>query len=552
MLRSLYIQNYALIDELDIRFLSGLTVITGETGAGKSILLGALSLILGKRADTQVLLDTSKKCIVEGVFDLSDYEMENFFGSNDLDRDDEHTIIRREISVSGRSRAFVNDTPVNLSLLQELGSRIIEVHSQNHVLMLNDHEFRLQVVDSYSGLTSLVKEYRDGYRRYRDMQKHLDELKENEKKAIADRDYLSFQLDELEKAGLSDDEQETLEEEFRLLENAGEIKTRLIAAAEALKGEGNSILSALTEVKNGIADLARYGEKFSSMAERLSQDYIDLNDLAAEIESAGEQVGVDPARSEEVSRRLDVIYRLQQKHGVSSVSELKEIRDDFAARLKNIGTLEDDIARLEKEIASLENDLSKRAEHISQKRKSAAEPVESAVTETLGRLGMPKARFRIDFGSPNELDRNGKDRISFMFNANDVGESREVGRIASGGELSRLMLSIKSLLSTKKLLPTVVFDEIDIGISGKIADKMGDILRQLSGRMQVVAITHLPQIAGKGDAHYLVSKDISDSRSKTVIRLLQGEERVEEIARMLSGKTLTDASRETARHLMGE
>jgi len=549
MLKHLSIENYALIDNLSIDFYSGFSVITGETGAGKSILLGALGLILGNRADTQTLLNKEKKCIVEGVFNIKNYGLEYFFRSNELDYDDQ-TILRREINKSGKSRAFINDTPVNLNQMKELGDKLVNIHSQHKTITLNDTDFQLAVVDDYVQHNDLLQKYRLHYRDFQRLKQKFNQLQEQEKNSKAEQDYFRFLYDELEKAALIENEQEELESKLEVLNNAEEIKSGLLKSIQLLIDEEKGILWRLTEVKSQVKSLQHYHKNLDELEERLESNIIDLKDITAEIERTEEEVRYDPARLEEVNERLNLIYSLQQKHRVKSLEELIRLREDFSSKLEGISSLEDELKVLKHEIDKQQTDLDQLAAQISTNRKNALPDIENKIIDQLRKLGMPEAVFRVDFIEMERLGPDGRDSLRFLFNANKGGAPGEVSRIASGGELSRLMLSIKSLISHKNLLPTIIFDEIDMGVSGDIANKVGDILLKMAGSMQVIAISHLPQIAGKGGKHYLVYKDSGGEVTTSRIKAISGEERLTEIAKMLSGEKITKGALENARELL--
>ncbi|MCF8235539.1 MAG: DNA repair protein RecN [Bacteroidales bacterium] len=549
MLKHLSIENYALIDSLSIDFYPGFSVITGETGAGKSILLGALGLILGNRADTQTLLNKEKKCIVEGVFNIKNYGLEYFFRSNELDYDNQ-TILRREINKSGKTRAFINDTPVNLNQMKELGDKLVNIHSQHKTITLNDTDFQLAVVDDYVQHNNLLQKYRSHYHDFQKLKQNFFQLQEQEKNSKAEQDYFRFLYDELEKAALLENEQEELESELEVLNNAEEIKSGLFKSIQLLGDEEKGILTRLIEVKGQLTSLQHYHKNLDELGERLNSNIIDLKDIAAEIEGTEEEIRYDPERLEEVNERLNLIYSLEQKHRVQSMEELIRLREEISTKLEGMSSLEEELKKLEQEIEKKQAALKQLAGHISNNRKNALPDIEKKVIGLLMKLGMPEAVFKIDFQETDRLGPDGRDSLRFLFNANKGGMPGEVSRIASGGELSRLMLSIKSLISHKNLLPTIIFDEIDMGVSGDIANKVGDILLKMAGSMQVIAISHLPQIAGKGGKHYLVYKDSGGEITTSRIKAISGEERLTEIAKMLSGEKITKGALENARELL--
>jgi len=549
MITHLSISNYALIRKLDINFSNGLSVITGETGAGKSILLGALSLILGNRADSQILLDKTKKCVIEGTFNIKDYNLIPFFKENDLDYDD-NTLLRREINKSGKSRAFINDTPVNLNLIKELGDKLVNIHSQNKTVTLNNSDFQLAVVDSYVNKNDVLKQYRFGFKNYSEKKKKLNGLIEKENKSKSDQDYFQFQFDELEKANLDPDEFNNIEKELELLNHHEEIKTNLAGISQILDNKELNIISQLNEALSLIKNISEYNNDFENFHKRVESNLIDLRDLSSEIESIGESIIYDPKRITELNNNIDIVFHLQQKHRVNSVNKLIAIKDNLSEKLNEISSLENEINSLKNEISVIETELTKLAKLISLSRGEAIPKIEKNITELLVELGMPDGRFKVEQIKFNELTIDGFDKVKFLFNANKGGTLSDMSKIASGGELSRLMLSIKSLISQKNLLPTIIFDEIDSGVSGNIANKVGVILKKISQTMQVIAITHLPQIAGMGNFHYLVFKDSEKEITESRIKLISADERINEIAKMLSGSKISEIALQNAKELL--
>jgi DNA repair protein RecN (Recombination protein N) len=549
MLVRLTVENYALIDKLDISFDNGLTIITGETGAGKSILLGALSLILGQRADTQVLLDKERKCIVEGEFNIRDYEFESFFKDNDLDPEPS-VIVRREISPLGKSRAFINDTPVNLNVLKDLSERLIDIHSQHRTLEINDAAFQVSVIDSFAQQQQQIKSYQEQFRKYRELNKNLADLKERQIKFQTDQDYYQFQFDELEQAQLVIGEQEELEAELNILNNAEAIRENLIKSADSLSETDENILSKLVAVQQMLVQAAKYDQRLAELADRMNILNVEIKELSREISQHATKVILDPARTEIVSNRLDLIYKLVQKHHVNSVAELIAIKEKLEERLLQMSSLDNEIVAIQKEVDELESRLEKLSVEISNARKKIIPSAESKLKELLKNLGMPDAKISIECLPTEQFGTRGKDNIRFLFNANKGGELKELSNIASGGELSRLMLAVKSLISQNNLLPTIIFDEIDSGVSGEVAGKVGQILGNLGKQMQVIAITHLPQIAARGNQHLYVYKKTVGNSTHTFIRGLNEEERIKEIAQMIGGKNLTENTLETARELL--
>ncbi len=549
MITHLSIKNYALIRKLDIDFLDGFSVITGETGAGKSILLGAMSLILGNRADSQVLLDKTKKCVVEGTFNIKDYNLNTFFNENDLDYD-ENTFLRREINKNGKSRAFINDTPVNLNLIKELGDKLVNIHSQNKTITLNNSDFQLAVIDSYVDKNEILRNYRLGFKNYSEKKKLLDELIEKESKSKSDQDYFQFQYDELEKANLDSGEFVNIEKELELLNHYEEIKTNLADISKILENNELNILSQLNNILSLINNISEYNKDFEEIKKRIESNFIDLKDVSAEIENIGDGINYDPARVEELNNRLDTVFHLQQKHRVNSVDELISVKENLTEKLNEISSLENEIDELKKEISKIETGLIKLAKSISANRGEAIPKIEKNITELLSQLGMPDGRFKVEQMKFNKLTIDGFDKVKFLFNANKGGVLSDMSKIASGGELSRLMLSIKSLISQKNLLPTIIFDEIDNGVSGNVANKVGKILKKISGSMQVIVITHLPQIAGMGDSHYLVYKETDKDITKSRIKIISESERINEIAKMLSGSKVSEIALQNAKELL--
>ncbi len=549
MLSTLHVRNYALIRHLEIEFRQGLTIITGETGAGKSILLGALGLLLGNRADTAVLMDKDKKCFVEGSFRIGSYGLEDFFRGNDLDFEDP-VILRREIAPGGKSRAFINDTPVNLPLVRELGIRLVDIHSQHQNLNLSDHRFQLTVVDTVAGNRDLLHEYRQRFNEYTELGQRLEELREKARQARTDLDYLSFQFSQLEEAKLSENEQEVLEQELQTLDHAEEIKRNLFLAHSLLDGEEASVRDLLNRAMQAFSAIRSYYPAAGELGERIESAWIELKDISAQSETDGNSMELDPARQQLVRERLDLIYSLMQKHGVRDMEALIRIRDELDARINDISSYDEQISALEEEWGRCREDLENLSGSLNAARKNVLPQIEKEVKGMLVDLGIPNATFRISARELGDFSPTGRDEVEFLFSANRQVPPWEISRVASGGELSRLMLSIKSLLSESLELPTIIFDEVDSGVSGEIADKVGGIMKRMARGKQIINITHLPQVAGKGEHHYLVFKADEEGGERTGIRLLGDEERVLEIARMLSGEELTEAAISNARELM--
>ena len=551
MLKHLQIENYILIDYLEIDFHEGFTVITGETGAGKSILLGALELILGNRADTQVLLEKDRKCTIEGVFLVGGYGLSAFFTENDLDYDDQ-LILRREISPAGKSRAFINDTPVTLAQMKDLGSRLVDIHSQNATITLNQADLQLAVLDSFAGSTALAAEFRERYEAFRSTERALQELIREEEKARSEEDYLRFQLEELIAASLQQDEQQRLEEEMNLLSNAEEIKENLFTASRALSEGEVNVLGLLAEAQAHLRKISSYHAAYADISARLESGLIELKDIAGEIEQAESSTTFDPDELTRIQERLDLIYHLQTKHRASSVVELLRIRDGLETSLGNLSSLEEKIQEAKKSLITQEEQLRELAERLSSVRSEPRGAFELEISGLLHHMGMPDARFSVDLRRTGQLTRDGMDRMSFLFSANKGHDLKPLSESASGGELSRVMLAIKAMISQKNLLPTIILDEIDNGISGDIAGRVGDILLKTSGQMQLIAITHLPQIAGRAATQFSVYKQVRDSKTLSGIRKLSTEQRVDELAKMISGREVTEAARQTARELLNQ
>lgn len=551
MLQSINIQNYALINELEIDFNKGLNIITGETGAGKSILMGALSLILGQRADTSVLKDKSKKCFVEARFLVKDYNVKSFFNENELDYED-LTIIRREITDNGKSRAFINDTPVNLNVLKDFSSYLIDIHSQHQSLLLGDDNFQLSLVDSFANHHNLLNEYSENFNTYHNLANEYQKLLDNADKAKSDLDYYQFQYDQLEALKLNENEQEELEKELEQLNHAEEIKQNLSNTNFLLTGEDISIINNLKQAKNAIQSISKYLKEGEDLTNRLESAYIELQDIDNEIETINEKIEHDPARIEFIRERLDNIYSLEQKHKVFTIKELLKIKDDLSNKIQSINSYDFETEKLKKQLDELKEELQKQADQISLNRGKIIPVIENKVIEILQQLGIPNAAFKVEQLKSDEFLPTGKEFIRFLFSANKNVALEELSKVASGGEISRLMLSIKSLIVETKTLPTIIFDEIDTGTSGEIADKMGAIIKTISQKIQVVNITHLPQIASKADYHYLVYKKDNHETTNTYIKLLNKEERINEIAKMLSGEQLTDAAIQNAKVLLAK
>lgn len=550
MLKSLYIKNYALIDSLEIDFESGFSVITGETGAGKSIILGALSLILGQRADSKALKQGESKCIIEGTFNVSAYDLKDFCEEAGIEYDPKSYILRREVLSSGKSRAFINDSPVSLNELKELGGFLIDIHSQHQNLMLGDTHFQLQVVDSLAGTGSLIKEYQNAFRIYKQADKALSELKELAEKNKADEDYFRFQYEALSEAKLTEGEQEELEQELSTLNHAEDIKSALYKIHTLLSDDDKGIVSALKEGLNAANGLVGVYPESESIIQRLDSAYIDLRDLSSETERKAGDVEFDPERLAFIDERLDQLYTLQQKHRVSSISELISIFDELTIKLNNIDSYDQQIEECEKDLQIKQEKMLTLAEKLSKQRKASAPKIEKQLIEKITYLGMPNVRFECQITTKPHAENTGIDDLQFMFSANKNVPLQPVADVASGGEISRVMLCLKSMIAGATALPTIIFDEVDTGVSGDVADKMGQIMKEFGQQMQVIAITHLPQIAAKGKSHYFVYKADAPSGTTTNLKRLTDKERVQEIAQMLSGSKITDAAIENAKEML--
>jgi DNA repair protein RecN (Recombination protein N) len=549
MLKQLQIKNYALIDELDIKFSNNLSVITGETGAGKSILLGALGLILGKRADIQTLQNKENKCIIEGFFQIGEYQLNSFFDNNDLDYEIE-TTLRREISPNGKSRAFINDTPVNLGQLKELGSHLIDVHSQHETLLLNSKSFKFSVIDSFAGHSDKLKQYKEHYSNLAESKKILAELVEEQKQSKLDIDYFQFQLDELLEANIKPDEQEQIELELKTLSNAEMIKETLYQSFLSLSEEEDSLLDKFRLISSELNRVREFSKEIEAIAKRIDSTFIEVGDLASEIDSIQGAVSYDAEKIQIVNERLNSIYALQQKHQVNTNAQLLDVQLQLEIKLQGISSLQEAILKAENAVDELTKKVNLVGEKISTKRKQVIPKLQKAIIDLLHLVKMPHSNLSIELDSSEVPNQYGLDNIQLLFSANKGGDLHELSKVASGGELSRLMLCIKSITSEHIALPSIVFDEIDTGVSGEVADKMGTIMRKMGQKMQVISITHLPQIAGKGHDHFYVYKDERAGLAKSSIKKLNENERVDELAKMLSGAEMTNAAVENARELL--
>jgi len=558
MLQKLSINNYALIDNLEISFDGGLNILTGETGAGKSIILGALSLILGQRAESRYFFNQQKKCVIEGTFKIGAFHLKQFFEDNDLDYEAE-TVLRREISADGKSRAFVNDTPVNLNSLKALGERLIDIHSQHATLEINDPEFQLLVVDAVAKHDDLLADYRAKFKAWKKGVLKLQQLIDDSDKAKADLDYYQFQFYELDKAALSADEQELLEQELYSLNNAGEIKRNLLGAFYLMEEGETSAIIQLREAGHQLSALEKFNPQIAELHQRLNSAVIELKDIASEIENIEQRTVTDDARAEEVNTRLSVMYLLQKKHRVNTNAELLDLQSELSDKIQQAVFGDEAIEKLKAQLDTDKKELETLAGQLSANRKKAVPSIETKVLQTLAEMGMANSNLKIELSSVpgnntqagnGNLGPDGFDLVRFLFTANKGHALSEMSKVASGGELSRLMLSIKSLIAQNTALPTIIFDEIDTGVSGEVANQVGQIMEKLADNLQVITITHLPQIAAKGQSHYFVYKDDEGATTYTRIKQLNNDERVLEIAKMLSGDKPGESALQNARELL--
>ena len=551
MLKSIDITNYALISSLNIDFQNGLTVLTGETGAGKSIILGALSLILGQRADNKSIRLQEDKCIVEAVFDISSYRhLYGFFESNELDYDQSNCIIRRELTANGKSRAFINDTPVALNVLRELTSRLIDIHSQHENLLLSNASYQMEVLDTVAQNVKILQAYKESFATWKSYEKALEKLRKEAEQSASELDFIRFQHAQLEDAKLQVGELQTLETEFETLSNIEIIKTALSKIA-SIFDEDQGTLTQLKEAEDSLSKIAKYIPEGKEKSERIHAAYVDIKDLKMELELLQENFEFNPERLEQVSLRLNDLYALMQKFKVQTITDLIAKRDEYAAGLLHIESFDEAISKLETQLAEAFEDVREKAQLLTSSRKSQLEFVQHHMIEQLSQLGMPNIQFEVSLSQLPQYTEHGIDEVDFLFSANKNRPMQPVSQIASGGEISRLMLTIKSLIANKSDLPTIILDEIDAGVSGEIAHRMGEIMRQMSHAMQVITITHLPQIAAKGDAHFRVYKEDTEQQTETYIAKLSDSERIDEIAAMLSGKKRSAAAVENAKELLG-
>lgn len=551
MLQSIHIQNYALIEMLDIDFHPGFSVITGETGAGKSIILGAIGLLLGQRADIKAIKKDANKCIVEAHFNIAPYQLESFFEEHEMEYDAQECILRRELYASGKSRAFINDSPASLAQMKELGEKLVDVHSQHQNLLLNHEDFQLNVLDILAHNEKELTEYKQLYANYKQTCNQLNELIDQAEKSRQDEDYIRFQLKQLDEANLQEGEQTELEQEAETLSHAEDIKAALYKADQILSSNEMSLLSATKECMQTLQGLSKVYTPSQEWTNRLESCYIELKDLSHEIANASEDVEFNPTRLDYVNERLNLIYSLQQKHHLSTVEELIALTEDYRKQLDNITSFDDRIAELTFQKDNLYKKVVKQASILTQLRQKAAKEVEGQMQHLLVPLGMPNVRFAVEMTLRNEPGSKGMDSVSFLFSANKNGTLQQVSSIASGGEIARVMLSLKAMIAGAVKLPTIIFDEIDTGVSGSIAEKMALIMQEMGqADRQVISITHLPQIAARGTTHYKVYKEDTDTGTNSHIRQLNNEERINEIAHMLSGATLTEAALNNAKALL--
>ena len=550
MLLQLYIKNFTLIDELDIELHPGFSVITGETGAGKSIILGAIGLLLGQRADSKTIKQGADRCVIEAHFDLSRYDMKPFFDENDIEYDDNDTIIRRELTAAGKSRAFINDTPVALSMLKELGDQLMDVHSQHQNLLLNKQDFQLSVVDILANDSKELEAYQQRFADYQQKQRELTTLREDIERNRQNVDFLQFQFDELSAAKLNAGEQEELEQQSETMSHAEDIKTALYEADHALSDDEQGVVTQVKRAANSLNSISKVLPQSSELTERLESCRIELRDIADEVGQLLERTDFDPAELDSINNRLDRLYELEKKYHTDSVEELITLRDELQQKLANIENSDEAVSELEKQVEQLRDVCTKKASAISALRQATAKKMKSELAQRLEALGMPHARFDVQI-TTEELGKNGQDNVSFLFSANTSTPLQPVAQVASGGEIARVMLSLKAMISGAVKLPTIIFDEIDTGVSGKIADKMAQIMQEM-GRTerQVISITHLPQIAALGSHHYRVSKEETKNGTVSQMQELNNDERIKEIAQMLSGSDVTEAAIQHAKELL--
>lgn len=550
MLKQLYIQNFTLIDEMNILFHPGFSVITGETGAGKSIILGALGLLKGNRADTKQIRQGEERCVIEAHFDIRQYDLKDFFLENDLDDDPHDCILRREININGKSRAFINDTPASLSVMKDLGERLIDIHSQHQNLLLNKEDFQLHVVDILTKDEDTLRKYQESYQNYKKEQTILEEMIAKVSKDQENEDYLRFQLQELSDAALSEGEQEILEQEISTLEHAEEIKSALYLSQNLISNESNGIIETLNQVSQQLQKIEQIYTPVQEISQRMESCYIEMKDLLQEITAQGEQVSYNPQQLEQSQARLDTINSLEHKYHVASIAELIAYQQKIQEQINLLDHSDEEIQKQKDIVAKLLDNCTQQAERLTTIRKKAAKAIESEMKARLVPLGIPKINFKVDI-KPKELSSNGKDSVSFLFSANTNSPLSPVSQVASGGEIARVMLSLKAMISGAVKLPTIIFDEIDTGVSGSVAEKMAHIMDEMgNNHRQVISITHLPQIAALGKNHYKVSKTETSNGTISNMTPLNEQQRIEEIAQMLSGSNITKAALANARELL--
>ena len=550
MLQQLYIKNFTLIDELDIQLHPGFSVITGETGAGKSIILGAIGLLLGQRADSKSIKQGADRCVIEAHFDLSRYDMKSFFDENDIEYDDKDTIIRRELTATGKSRAFINDTPVALSMLKELGDQLMDIHSQHQNLLLNKQDFQLNVVDILAQDTKEVAAYQKVFDQYQQQKKALEALREEIERNRQNVDFLQFQFDELSESKLTKGEQEELEQQSDTMSHAEEIKTALYETDNALNGDETGVVDMIRKASNALESISQVLPDSEELVERLDSCRIELKDIADEVGRMLNHTDFDPEELDAINNRLDRLYELEKKYHVKTVEELISLRDQLQQQLNNIENSDEAVAEKEKEVEQLHAICQEHANKVTKQRQAIAKQMKSQMAGRLEALGMPHARFEVSI-TTTELGRNGQDNVSFLFSANTSTPLQSVAQVASGGEIARVMLSLKAMISGAVKLPTIIFDEIDTGVSGKIAEKMAQIMQEMGQtERQVISITHLPQIAALGSHHYKVSKEETPQGTISQMKELTPEERINEIAQMLSGSNISKAAIDNAKQLL--
>ena len=549
MLSNLSIKNYALIDQLNVSFTEGFTIITGETGAGKSILLGGLSLVLGKRADLGALRDKAQKCIIEAEFEIKKYKLKSFFKQNDLDYEDS-TIVRREILPSGKSRAFINDTPITLDILSQLGNQLIDVHSQHQTLQLADNDFQMKVIDALADNSATLLDYTERLKAYKKTSKELEELIEFQKNADKEYEYNSHLLNELEEASLKVGMQQELEEQYEQLNNVEDIMEQLSKGNQLLNDEQSGILNLLAELKQSALRLSGFGSQYASLNERVQSVFIEIDDIASEIQAFQEQTEVNPQLLKEVSSKLQLLFNLQKKHAALDIESLLQVKEELLEKVGVTENLEANISKLQEDLAKNESALQNVAKALTKRRIAVLPSLKKQLEDSLDMLGMQSATFQIEIQPSSSFKSNGNDDLSFLFAANKGSGYGDLKKVASGGELSRIMLTIKSILAKYEHLPTMMFDEIDTGVSGEISNKMGDIMADMSSTMQVFSITHLPQVASKGNVHFKVYKTEGGNTTQTKMKKLTSDERVVELAEMLGGNDLSDSAMAHARQLL--